>query len=239
MKRKERKLILALDTGDRQRVNDLVKLLYPRVDYFKVGLELFTSFGPEIVSQLKHQGCKVFVDLKLHDIPNTVGRAAVSLAKMGVDMLNIHLSGGIGMSRAAVEEVRHYAAEQGVAAPLIIGVTVLTSTGMTDYSSMGYTDTLERRVVRLAQMGKEAGLDGVVASPREAQSIRAACGPDFVLVTPGIRPLWAAKNDQQRITTPKEALDLGADYLVVGRPITAAQDPLSAAEKILAEMEGE
>lgn len=237
MSGKAKELIVALDTGDRDHAEGLVKTLRPRIDYFKVGLELFASFGPDIISWLKSEGCRVFADLKLHDIPNTVSRAAAALTRLEVDMLNVHLSGGKEMVTATVEKVREVAARQGLAAPRLIGVTVLTSTGADEYAGMGYSEPLARRVVRLAKMGKESGLDGVVASPQEAALIREACGPDFLIVTPGIRPRWAAKNDQQRITTPRDAISLGADFLVVGRPITRAEEPLDAAVKILAEME--
>lgn len=232
------RLIPALDTADLGQVKQLVNQLYPQVDFYKVGLQLFVSHGPEVINWLKGKGCKVFVDLKLHDIPNTVSQAAIALANLEVDMLNIHLSGGKEMAAKMVEAVHETCLRRGKTVPALIGVTVLTSTGPEAYADMGYADNIEQRVARLAVIGQQAGLDGVVASPRETSSIRQSCGKDFLIVTPGIRPVWAAKDDQQRITTPSEAIKLGADYLVVGRPITKADRPLEAAETILAEMEG-
>lgn len=239
MENKKTGLIVALDTSDRQQVESLVTALRDKVAYFKVGLQLFSTFGPEIVTWIKSTGGKVFADLKLHDIPNTVARAAVALTGHRVDMLNVHLSGGPTMVETMVTEVRKYAAAHNLPVPVLLGVTVLTSTSETEYLQLGYNESLNERVVRLAKMGRECGLDGVVASPREAALIREACGSEFIIVTPGIRPRWAAKNDQRRITTPGEALNLGANYLVVGRPIVQAGDPAAAADKILAEMEGD
>lgn len=231
-------LIVALDTDNLERVKVLVAQLKNKVDYFKVGLELYTTFGPQVIEWLKSQGCSIFADLKYHDIPNTVSHAALALARQGVDIFDLHLSGGPSMVETTVNQVRQFTKEQEIKTPKILGITVLTSTSEQEYSNQGYSEALTDRVISLAKMGQACGLDGVVASPKEASMIRKACGPDFLIVTPGIRPKWAVSDDQQRITTPGQALDLGANYLVVGRPITKAEHPASAADKILLEMEG-
>jgi orotidine-5'-phosphate decarboxylase len=205
---------------------------------FKVGSELFTAEGPVLARYLVVLGEKVFLDLKFHDIPNTVRAAAREAAELGVSMFNVHASGGHKMMEAAREGVRSATVERGDAKrPLVLAVTVLTSLSNDDLDELGVAGTPEDAVVRLARLAQRAGLDGVVASPREIAALRRACGPRFVIVTPGIRPAATASNDQARIATPASAIQAGADYLVVGRPITEAPDPVAAAEAISNEME--
>ena len=182
-------------------------------------------------------GIKVFLDLKFHDIPNTVRAATREATRMGVSMLNVHASGGRAMMAAAAESAREASSALRMSRPLVLGVTVLTSLASEDLKEIGIGGGPEDAVGRLARLAQSAGLDGVVASPREIAAIRRACGPHFVIVTPGIRPATAEVNDQARIATPASAVQAGADFLVVGRPITAALDPAAAAEAIVAEME--
>jgi orotidine-5'-phosphate decarboxylase len=204
---------------------------------FKVGSELFTAEGPVLARYLVANGHKVFLDLKFHDIPNTVRAATREAVRMGVSLLNVHVSGGRAMMVAAAESARAAASAQRIPRPLVLGVTVLTSLTGEDLQELGMAGGPEDAVPRLARLAQAAGLDGVVASPREIAAIRRACGPGFVIVTPGIRPATADANDQARIATPGAAIQAGADFLVVGRPITAAPDPAAAAEAIVAEME--
>lgn len=232
------RLIVALDVASMGEGLTLAEKLAGSVGYFKVGMELYYSTGPAIVEELQRRGGKIFLDLKLHDIPNTVGKAAAVIARLGVAMFNVHAAGGREMMRAALEMSREAAAKTGVTPPRVIAVTVLTSINQQVLAEeVGIDRTVEEQVVRWALLAKEAGLDGVVASPLEVAAIRRECGPDFLIVTPGVRPTWAAAGDQKRFTTPAEALRAGASCLVIGRPITAAPDPAAAAEKILAEME--
>jgi orotidine-5'-phosphate decarboxylase len=200
---------------------------------FKVGLELFSAEGPALVRELVRLGAGVFLDLKFHDIPNTVRGAAREAARLGVTLLDVHASGGRPMMQAALEGVREGAS--GPKAPLMLGVTILTSLAADDLAEIGWNDSPENSVIRLARLAHSAGLGGVVASPREAAAIRRALGPAFVIVTPGIRPATAT-DDQARVSTPEAAIRAGADYLVVGRPITQAPDPPAAAEAILDEI---
>ena len=216
------RLIVALDNPDLKAAEDLLDRLRGKVRFFKVGSALFTRCGPAAIEAVHRRGAKVFLDLKFHDIPQTVGLAARQAGEMGVFMFNVHASGGAALLRAARESVAGLNP-----APLLIAVTVLTS-----------LDT-EDLVVRLARLTQAAGLDGVVASPREVRAIRAACGSEFRIVTPGIRPAGAEKKkptDQKRFATPESALADGADYLVVGRPITGADDPAAATAAVLEEM---
>ena len=239
MKAKDR-IILALDVDSTAEALDLVKSLANYVGVFKIGMQLFNSAGPDIVKAVHDLGGRVFVDLKLHDIPNTVGSAGRVLTRLQSYMFNVHAAGGREMMRQAAEESREEAGKMGITPPLIIAVTVLTSISPRELKDeMFVTDyTVDDLVVKWAQMAKESGLGGVVCSPQEITPIRQACGPDFKIVTPGIRPLWSAANDQKRITTPRQALDLGADYMVIGRPITKADDPCAAAQRIIDELEG-
>ena len=228
-------LIVALDLPSADAATRMAEKLRGHVGMFKVGSELFTAEGPVLVHYLVATGKKVFLDLKFHDIPNTVRAAAREAAQLGVRMLNVHASGGRKMMEAAREGAREGAPDGKM--PLVLAVTVLTSLESRDLEELGISGTPEEAVVRLARLAQKAGLDGVVASPREIAAIRRACGPGFVIVTPGIRPATSASNDQARIATPHKAIQAGADYLVVGRPITGAPDPAAAAEAIAREME--
>jgi len=232
------RLIVALDVNSRDSALSLVQALRPRVQRFKVGLELFTACGPPLVREILEKGGQVFLDLKFHDIPNTVARAAVSAARLGVGMFTIHLSGGALMTRRAADELEAHCQVYRVPRPKILGVTVLTSLSPADLEEIGVGRSVEDQVVALAEMGKAAGLDGIVCSPNEARLIRDACGRDFMIVTPGIRPAGSEPDDQSRTLSPRGALEAGADFLVVGRPIVKADDPLEAAENILLQMDG-
>ncbi|NLM45847.1 MAG: orotidine-5'-phosphate decarboxylase [Firmicutes bacterium] len=232
------KIIVALDVDEEARAMSLAEQLQEYVGAFKVGLQLYHAAGPEIVRKLVRSGAKVFLDLKFHDIPNTVARAAEAVVDLGVFMFNVHASGGGRMLEAAARAAKEKALRLGIAPPLLIGVTVLTSLSEAELQAeTGVERSLPEQVAALARLSQKTGLDGVVASAQEIPWIRSACGEDFVIVTPGIRPAWAAKDDQERIVTPKEALRLGADYLVIGRPLTAAASPKDAARRLLAEIE--
>lgn len=226
------RIYVALDTTDLARACALATLLKGRVGGMKVGKEFFTANGPDGVRQIRAIGMPVFLDLKFHDIPNTVAGAIRASALSDIAIVNVHAQGGPAMLRAAAETAR----ETGI--PMVIAVTILTALGQEDLSAIGVKDTVENQVVRLAKLTKECGLDGVVCSAKEIKPIRAACGKDFKLIVPGIRPVWAAKGDQKRIMTPRDAVLEGADILVIGRPITGAEDPLGAVEQISAELEG-
>ena len=230
------KLIVALDVNDRERAMSIVTALRPRLRRFKVGLELYTACGPALIRELQEGGCQLFLDLKFHDIPNTAARAAVEVARLGADMFTIHLSGGPLMARRVVDELHAYCEIYRLARPRVLGVTVLTSLARADQQQLGVTCSVEEQVVRLAAIAAGAGLDGVVASAHEIEPIRSV-GGDLLIVTPGIRPPGADTDDQARTRTPKEAIQAGADYLVVGRPIVRATDPLAAAESILMQMD--
>lgn len=236
---KER-IIVALDVDSESKAIDLVKQLSGEVGVFKVGLELFNVTGPSIFESLKAAGAdKIFYDAKLHDIPNTVASATRAAVKNNVWMLNFHCSGGSAMMKAAVDAAKTEAEKLGIEPPKLIGVTILTS-----IDSMALTDELRvasgvvDQVVHFAKLAKSAGMDGVVASPQEIKYIREAVGPDFLIVTPGVRPAGADIGDQKRVMTPGDAAKAGADYLVIGRPITRAEDPVSAARAIAAEIAG-
>lgn len=233
----DHRLIVALDFHSMDKVKALVTVLGDSVTYYKVGMELFYSVGTEVITYLREQKKEIFLDLKLHDIPNTTGQGLASLMKLGATMLNVHASGGYTMMKTAVENLEQKATALNIARPKLIAVTILTSMNEADWRSLGQTVEIKEQVVRLAKLAKDAGLDGVVASPREAALIRQVCGEDFLIVTPGVRPVGAALNDQSRIATPASALENGASHLVVGRPITAAENPKIAAQKIIAEME--
>ena len=218
----DNRLIVALDFHTLEDVKTLVEELGDSVSYYKVGMELFYSAGPQVITYLKEKNKNIFLDLKLHDIPNTVGEGLCSLMRLGADIVNVHASGGFTMMKTAAEKLHALAEKQGVPCPKIIAVTILTSINEEDWAGLGMECEIRQQVVRLAKLTKEAGLDGVVASPQEASAIREACGPDFMIVTPGVRPAGAAINDQSRIATPASALTNGASHLVVGRPIRAA-----------------
>jgi orotidine-5'-phosphate decarboxylase len=232
------RVLAALDVHSLDEALALVGKLQPHVGGFKVGLELCTAEGaPRVVEAVAAAGGAVFLDLKLHDIPNTVAGAVRSVCALGpaVRMLTLHASGGAAMLRAAAE-----AAAAAPHRPLLLGVTVLTSVdGAALRDELGVAAPLEQQVIHLARLAQAAGLDGVVASPHEAAAVRAACGPGLLIVTPGVRPAWAAAGDQRRVLTPAEALRAGADYLVVGRPLTAAPDPAAAAARLADELQEE
>ncbi len=231
-------VIIALDVDAREKALEMVRKLSPGVSWFKVGMELFSAVGPEIVREIAATGAKVFVDLKFHDIPNTVAGAGAAITRLGAAMFNVHCSGGREMMRQTLERSREAALKDGLELPRIIGVTVLTSMSQEVLKGeIGVGRDMTEQVKALALLAREAGLDGVVASPREIEVIRAECGPDFLIVTPGVRPSWSARDDQHRVMTPAEAYRLGATHLVVGRPITGAPDPREAWNKIVAEME--
>lgn len=217
------RIIVSLDFEARQEALALARALEPKHCRVKVGKELFTRCGPAVVEELCSLGFDVFLDLKFHDIPHTVARACTAAAALGVWMLNVHASGG----RAMLEAAREAVAASG-RQPLLVAVTVLTSLSAQDLHELGVAATPEEQVLRLAQLARAAGLDGVVCSAREAQQLRLVCGSDFALVTPGIRPAGAASGDQKRVVTPGDAVRAGSDYLVIGRPVTRAPDPLQA-----------
>jgi len=231
------KLIVALDVDSFQEATALVQATREVVDIFKVGSQLFTRVGPRIIEFLHEQGKECFLDLKFHDIPNTVRSAVCEAAKLGVSLIDVHASGGRKMMEAALEGAREAQAVTTGTRPLIIAVTVLTSLGSSDLQELGINPGAEDLVVRWAELAQQSGLDGVVASPQEIAAIRRACGLHFLIVTPGIRPTATPSNDQARTATPELALAAGADFLVVGRPIIAAADPAAAADAILAAME--
>jgi orotidine-5'-phosphate decarboxylase len=219
------RLMVALDVPTREQALDLASATGDCVSFFKVGGRLFTAEGPDLVRELKSAGNGVFLDLKFHDIPNTVAEAAEAATGLGVDFFDIHASGGEEMMKAAVEASKEEASKLDIPAPKILAITVLTS----------MSSTVDE-VLALAERARRAGVDGVVSSAWEAKAVREAMGSDFIIVTPGIRPAWAAKNDQRRVATPEVAIANGADFIVVGRPITKAESPAGAARMILDEM---
>ena len=233
----DERLIAALDVHTMDDVERLVTTLGDSVSYYKVGMELFYSVGAQVVTWLREQGKDVFLDLKLHDIPNTAAGGICSLMRLGATMLNVHASGGYTMMKTTAERMHAEAEKMGIACPKLIAVTVLTSINQEDWEGMGQALQIKSAVVRLARLAQKAGLDGVVASAQEAALIREACGDDFLIVTPGIRPAGSDVNDQSRVATPASALTDGSTHLVVGRPIYAAADPKAAAEAIINEME--
>lgn len=235
---KER-LIVALDFPSAEEALAFVNRMGDTITFYKVGLELFSATGPEIVVRLKSVGKSIFLDTKFHDIPNTVAGAARGAVAMGADIFNVHSLGGKAMMRAAADAASRSADDLGVKRPLVLAVTILTSldrTSLEQEVGLALGEGISAFVIAKAKQAQEAGLDGAIASPNEAEGIRAACGGDFHIVTPGVRPLWAAVDDQKRFATPQDALKMGADRIVVGRPITKAKNPLEAAERILAEM---
>jgi orotidine-5'-phosphate decarboxylase len=233
---KER-LIVALDVEDLDRVEELVKLLGDQVGMFKVGKQLFTHAGPQAVRLIQELGGETFLDLKFHDIPTTVAKAAIEATRLGVKMFNVHASGSLQMMRQTVKEVRRVCRQENLRRPIMLAVTVLTSLNKGDLEKMGVDGEVADQVVRLALLSRAAGMDGVVASPHEVADIRLACGRRFVIVTPGIRPLKGKHDDQKRVMTPEDAVRAGVDYIVVGRPVTEAKDPLGAVREMVAAME--
>jgi orotidine-5'-phosphate decarboxylase len=229
-------IIAALDVPTAEQALKLAQAVASAVGAFKIGKELFVAAGPDIVKRVRDTGASVFLDLKFHDIPNTVAKAVASAVRLDVQMLTIHTCGGSAMMRAAEESAQQTALQSGRNAPLVLGVTVLTSLDRHALAAeVGVSSTVEAHVLRLAARAQEAGLDGCVASPREIAPLRLALGPRWVIVTPGIRPADRA-DDQRRTATPGAAIRSGADHLVVGRPITAAPDPSEAARAILEEI---
>lgn len=244
------RLIVALDVPSADHALDLVETLSPAVSRFKVGLQLYTVAGPSILRQLRERGAAVFLDLKLHDIPNTVSAALEGCVQPGVFLVDVHATGGRAMLEAAVASVERTSKALGIARPKVLGVTLLTHLHVSDLIEMGFREPkaaetasdggagwISRQVCGLARICQESGLDGVVASPHELQAVREEVGPGFLVVTPGIRPSGTELNDQVRVATPTRAMRGGASYIVVGRPITEADDPLDAARRIIREME--
>lgn len=226
-------VLVALDVESRDVALGLADQLRGAVGGFKIGSRLFTAEGPSMVRALTERGDRVFLDLKFHDIPNTVATAVESASQLGVWMLNVHASGGTAMMRAAREAAHNTAAKHNMPPPLVIAVTVLTSMDQATLKETGIVIDVMDQVLRLSELTREAGLDGVVASPRETAAIRKRCGKDFAIVTPGIRAAGDAKDDQARTMSPAEAVAAGASYLVVGRPIIGAQNPREAAQRLV------
>jgi len=224
-------IVVALDFDNQKQTLELVERLDPARCRLKIGKELFTSEGPQLVEAIQNKGFDVFLDLKFHDIPNTCAKAVAAAAKLGVWMVNVHASGGERMMVAAREALEAFQQK-----PLLIGVTVLTSMEQADLAGIGLNIDPQEQVKRLAQLTKKSGLDGVVCSAQEAVMLKELCGKEFKLVTPGIRPSFAAVGDQKRIMTPKQAIEAGVDYMVIGRPITQAEDPIKALELIEQEL---
>ena len=235
----QNKLIVALDVDTARRALDLFEALRETVDMFKVGSQLFTAAGPEIVRQIIAKGGRVFLDLKFHDIPNTVAAAGIEATRLGVSIFNVHASGGAEMMKRAVEAVAETATREGLAKPKVIAVTLLTSLDQKSLELIGFDDGSSSLVARLARMADDCGLDGVVASPEEIGIIRQTIeNPNFLIVTPGIRSASNPRDDQRRTLSAAEAIRAGADYLVVGRPILNADDPVEQARKFAEEIAG-
>lgn len=233
------KLIVALDVATARQARELVNALRGIVGMFKIGSQLFTAAGPDLVREIVSSGAQVFLDLKFHDIPNTVAAAGVEATRLGVSIFNVHATGGSEMMQQTVAAVNKCVNDEGLSRPQIIAVTVLTSANRTTLTDAGFNSDPADLVRRLALLAEAAGIDGVVASPREVGLVRSAVKKSgFIVVTPGVRPTGSAPDDQNRVLTPREAIVAGADYLVVGRPILAASDPAIAAQRIIQEMAG-
>ena len=233
----KKNIIVALDFPSAAQAKACVADLGDSIEWYKVGMELFYAAGPEMLQYLKAAQKKVFLDLKLQDIPNTVAHACAVLTELGADIMNVHAVGGRKMMAEAVQAVHAKAKELNITAPKLIAVTILTSMNAEQFGELNYKNTIAEQVVSLAKLAKEAGMDGVVASPMEAAAIRKACGEDFLIVTPGVRPAGAAMNDQSRVATPAGAIQNGATHLVIGRPITQAENRRGAAVQILDEIQ--
>ncbi len=232
------RLIVALDFPTLEQAKACVLELGEAVSYYKVGMELYYAVGSEIIRFLKTQGKHVFLDLKLQDIPNTVAHALTVLSELGADMMNVHAVGGKKMMAEAVKAVHEAADKSGRPAPKLIAVTILTSMDNEQFVDLNYKNTIAEQVISLAKLAKTAGMDGVVASPQEAAAIREACGEDFLIVTPGVRPAGSDLNDQKRVATPAGALKNGSSHIVVGRPVTKAENRQVAAMAIVDEIKG-
>ena len=232
------RIVVALDVETPAQALALVEKLRGLVGMFKIGKQLFTAAGPDIVRQVVGMGEKVFLDLKFHDIPNTVAAAGVEAARLGVSIFNVHALGGSAMMRATVEAVNNLSERENLPKPLILAVTILTSHDQASLAEIGIEAEIKDQVRRLAQLASASKIDGVVASPHEIVSLRTAISnPEFVILTPGVRSVGAALNDQKRVMTPGEAVAAGSDYLVIGRPITGADHPAEAVQKIIKEIE--
>lgn len=233
------RLIVALDTDDGEEIDWVTEMLWNKVSWVKIGFQAITTVGTDVFPWMKERRFKTFLDLKFHDIPNTVARDVGTMTRHGANMINMHASGGVEMMQTARISAKEAAKDAGITRPKLLGVTILTSMDEEGFQThFGSERQITEQVVYLARQAKEAGMDGVVASPLEIEPIRKACGDKFLIVTPGIRPKWAELGDQKRITTPAEAINRGADFIVVGRPIIEADDPLEAAERIIDEMKG-
>lgn len=236
MNQASERLIFALDVDEMTEAQRWVRELRNHVGVFKVGKQLFTRCGPAVVKMIRDEGGEVFLDLKYHDIPNTVAMAGIEACRLGVKIFNVHALGGREMMSETARKTQEFCAAAGISVPLRIAVTILTSSNDATLRDIGIERSVAEMVPRLAKLTQDAGFDGVVASPLEVGLIRAACGPEFKIITPGVRPAFAAADDQKRIMTPGEAIRAGADYLVIGRPISAAAQPMSAAQLILDEI---
>jgi orotidine-5'-phosphate decarboxylase len=237
METEQNKLIVALDVETASDARRLVSMLRGSAGMFKIGMQLFTAAGPDLVREIVRSGERVFLDLKYHDIPNTVAAAAVEATRLGVSMFNVHATGGAEMMRSTADAVRKCVDSEGLPKPIMLGVTILTSANAATLKDVGFSVDPAALAPRLAALSDLSGMDGVVASAREVGIVRSAVArADFVVVTPGIRPAGADSFDQKRVMSPRMAIEAGADYLVVGRPILDAPDPAQAAQEILAEM---
>lgn len=231
------RIIVALDVDSADEAREISRELQGKVGAFKIGLQLFTAAGPGLVREFTESGIKIFLDLKFHDIPNTVARASVEAARLGVWMFNIHAIGGSEMMRQTIKEVDELCESENIGRPFVIGVTVLTSSNAVTLGEVGMGSDIEKQVVSLARLAAECGLDGVVASPQEVQAVRnAVTNSDFLTITPGIRQTLATGDDQKRVTTFGRAIANGSDYVVIGRPIVQAKDRQAAVDQIVAEM---
>lgn len=230
------RLIVALDVDSIKEAEQIVQRLGREVGVYKVGKQLFMHAGPDVVRMIHKRGGAVFLDLKFHDIPNTVAKAGIEAARLGVKFFDLHASGSGEMMERTLTEVTKVCRRDGLRRPKILAVTVLTSLRKADLKRVGLNVEVEDQVVRLARLANKSGMDGVVASPLEIARIRRACGRGFLIVTPGVRPPAASRDDQKRVMTPAEAVQAGADYLVIGRPILAAADPLVVVREIVADM---
>jgi len=232
------RLVLALDVNTMEEARELVTELKDYVGVFKVGLQLYTSVGPDIIKMIQDEGREIFFDGKFHDIPNTVAKASANLVKHGATFFNVHITGGSKMISTCLKLSRETAKSCGLPRPTVLGVTLLTSFGQkTLTEELLINRNIDDYVSQLAKVAKESGLDGIIASATDVPKIKKACGEDFIILCPAIRPTWSVVNDQIRVVTPKDAIKAGVDYLVVGRPITSAKDKVSAAKLVIDEME--
>ena len=232
------RLVLALDVDSDREALEIVAELKDDMGMFKVGHQLFTAYGPDIVRRITGRGGRVFLDLKYHDIPNTVAKASAEAVKLGVSIFNVHALGGLDMMKAAAESARETAERHNLPVPIVLAVTILTSIDEKSLRrELKITRSLQREVCHLARLAQRAGMHGVVASPQEVKILRRTVRGNFIILTPGVRPAWAGKDDQKRVMTPAEAFAVGADYLVVGRPVLKAKDRKAAVQRILEELE--